>query len=371
MGTNTDPYQRAEGRYKLMRGDHRGAGRLSEPVLDPDEGHPHPARRRPPAASGRGHHGLGGVLDRNPRRNGLAGDRARYAASEGEDRRDRDAHRSRHPDRCADGADPARGSRIAPSSCARWWRRRSMRERPTCRRSCCICAPACERSSCPGSRKRTRTSSRAISRCTGSPTDRRRSASGSGARCRRWCPPRVGSVGRSSRPVGSSGETVNGHGSPKPNSSGSSDRDSSVVGGAGREMMDPRSERDRSRRGRGQPPYRGRAPNENHSARSHSSTPGSPVTATEASVGEHVARGAEGIHASCGPWERIVPAGSHRRGPQRPRRLSTSTTGGTAQDGANARRTSRPCLPRFLEIEGGSHGPLAKNRHGQGVLYRD
>ncbi len=44
MGTNVDPYQRAEGRYQLMPGIIRGADRRREPVLNPDQGHA-PAER--------------------------------------------------------------------------------------------------------------------------------------------------------------------------------------------------------------------------------------------------------------------------------------------------------------------------------------
>ena len=39
MGTNTDPYQRAEGRYRLMPGIIARARRLRHPVLDPHQGH--------------------------------------------------------------------------------------------------------------------------------------------------------------------------------------------------------------------------------------------------------------------------------------------------------------------------------------------
>ena len=51
MGTNTDPYQRAEGRYRLMPDVIRGTGRQRHAVLDPDQGHravqgPGVARRR-------------------------------------------------------------------------------------------------------------------------------------------------------------------------------------------------------------------------------------------------------------------------------------------------------------------------------------
>ena len=50
LGTNTDPYQRAEGRYRLMPGIIRRTGRVRHPVLDPDQGH-HDASR--PAAADR------------------------------------------------------------------------------------------------------------------------------------------------------------------------------------------------------------------------------------------------------------------------------------------------------------------------------
>ena len=39
LGTNTDPYQRAEGRYVLMPGIIGGAGRFGHAVLDPHQGH--------------------------------------------------------------------------------------------------------------------------------------------------------------------------------------------------------------------------------------------------------------------------------------------------------------------------------------------
>ena len=46
MGTNTDPYQPAEGRYRLTRGLIDGALRGEEPVLDPHEVDDDPARHR-------------------------------------------------------------------------------------------------------------------------------------------------------------------------------------------------------------------------------------------------------------------------------------------------------------------------------------
>ncbi len=60
LGTNTDPYQRAEGKYRLMPGHHLGARRGPYPVLDSHQGHAHAAR--PAAASG------GGTTRRHPTR---------------------------------------------------------------------------------------------------------------------------------------------------------------------------------------------------------------------------------------------------------------------------------------------------------------
>lgn len=40
LGTNTDPYQRAEGRYALMPGILRALAASGAPVLDPDQRHP-------------------------------------------------------------------------------------------------------------------------------------------------------------------------------------------------------------------------------------------------------------------------------------------------------------------------------------------
>ena len=53
MGTNTDPYQWVEGRYKLMRGIWEALRDAREPVLDPDEVAAAAARPRPDAR-GRG-----------------------------------------------------------------------------------------------------------------------------------------------------------------------------------------------------------------------------------------------------------------------------------------------------------------------------
>ena len=47
MGTNTDPYQRCEGKFRLTRQVDRGAGRVRQPVLDPDQVDARPAGPRP------------------------------------------------------------------------------------------------------------------------------------------------------------------------------------------------------------------------------------------------------------------------------------------------------------------------------------
>ena len=47
MGTNTDPYQRAEGRYHLTRGIVDALGEARNPVLDPHQVDADPARPRP------------------------------------------------------------------------------------------------------------------------------------------------------------------------------------------------------------------------------------------------------------------------------------------------------------------------------------
>ena len=54
MGTEHRPVSARGGPVQADARDHRGADRLSEPVLDPHEGHADPSRPRPPAAGGRG-----------------------------------------------------------------------------------------------------------------------------------------------------------------------------------------------------------------------------------------------------------------------------------------------------------------------------
>ena len=182
MGTATDPYQRAEGRYRLMPRDHPRADRPPEPLLDPHEGHPDPARPRPAARGVHDGSGLRGVLHRHARRGRVAPDRAGDASPARADGGGRGAEPGGHPDRGADGADPA-GDHGRARAAARGRRGRDRGGRHlTSRRSCCTCAPACARSSFPGSPSTTPTSSIATSRCTGAPTPRPRTGAGSAGR---------------------------------------------------------------------------------------------------------------------------------------------------------------------------------------------
>ena len=97
MGTGTDPYQRVEGRYRLMRGilgelvRHRNPfSILTKGTLilrDVDLLQEAAGRRA----------GLGGVLDRDARRAGVARDRAGDAEPEGPDGRRPATQRRRDP----------------------------------------------------------------------------------------------------------------------------------------------------------------------------------------------------------------------------------------------------------------------------------
>lgn len=81
MGTNTDPYQKAEGRYRLTRGIVEVLTERRNPFsiltkVDPDTTGPRPVCR-----SCRRHIDLGRLLDRNPRRERVARDGAGNSAS--------------------------------------------------------------------------------------------------------------------------------------------------------------------------------------------------------------------------------------------------------------------------------------------------
>ncbi len=107
MGTNVDCYQRAEGKYELMRGHHHRAAGPGQPVLDPDQGHADPAR---PGPADRGRRGdrRGAELLR-----GICRQRAMADPGAGHAQPGAAAGRLRHPDqgraalRRADGPDRA------------------------------------------------------------------------------------------------------------------------------------------------------------------------------------------------------------------------------------------------------------------------
>ncbi len=95
LGTNTDPYQRAEGRYALMPGIIARTGRLRHAVLHPHKGHP--AAPRPCAHRGCSHprRGKRRHLARGGRPVAAQRSRAGNAVSTGATRSDRRCPRSR------------------------------------------------------------------------------------------------------------------------------------------------------------------------------------------------------------------------------------------------------------------------------------
>jgi len=99
LGTNTDPYQWVEGRYRLMRGIWGGDDRGGQSRLGVDQIPAVAARSRPDGAPG----GAGGLQRRavgaHPGREGVAGDRAAYPASAGPAGGRRRARPGRDPDR--------------------------------------------------------------------------------------------------------------------------------------------------------------------------------------------------------------------------------------------------------------------------------
>ena len=101
LGTNTDPYQWVEGRYRLTRGDLGGDARLSQPVLGADQVAAAAARPRPLPRARRADRVRRQPLDPDPRREGVAGDRAAHAAPAQADRGGRRAGAQRDPDRAS------------------------------------------------------------------------------------------------------------------------------------------------------------------------------------------------------------------------------------------------------------------------------
>ena len=94
LGTNTDPYQWVEGRYKLMPRDLGGDARLRQPVLDPHEVAAAAARHRADEGALRADGVRRQPLDPDARGEGVAPDRAAHAASAQADRGGRRAQRA-------------------------------------------------------------------------------------------------------------------------------------------------------------------------------------------------------------------------------------------------------------------------------------
>ena len=165
LGTNTDPYQWAESRYRLMPGDLGGAARRRHAVLGADEVAAAAARPGADARAGRA-----GRLHRQPvgadaRRAGLAGDRATHAASAQATRGRGRAQSRRNSDRRARGAADAGRQRRPEAGRADRGARDARRARRTSAASRCTCAARCATSSSTGSAPTGRTWWRAIRSC--------------------------------------------------------------------------------------------------------------------------------------------------------------------------------------------------------------
>ena len=119
MGTNTDPYQRCEGKYHLTQGVVRVLAEAGQPFFHPDQvdadpAGPRPAgRRRPPDRR------AGQPVDRDPRRGGVAADRAGDAAAPPAGGGGPPAQRGRA---CPAGCSSGRSSRGCPTVRSSWRR---------------------------------------------------------------------------------------------------------------------------------------------------------------------------------------------------------------------------------------------------------
>ena len=194
MGTNTDPYQHAEGKYHLTRGIVEVLSAARQPLQHPDQVDPHPARcgccsspRR------RAHRRLGQLLRRHPGPLRLAADRAGHAPT-------RSAHRGsaaastdagiclRRPG----GAGTARALRLPTTNCGRSSRPRRRRRSLRHRGGRCICGAACATTTSGGSTGCGPTWPRStVNGSAGAPIRTRASGTASA----RWCGRRhVGSV---------------------------------------------------------------------------------------------------------------------------------------------------------------------------------
>ena len=126
LGTNTDPYQWVEGRYRLMRGIWEALRDCAQPVLDPHEVAAAAARpRRCMREIAAVHRRQRVPLGADAGREGVAGDRAAHAAparaAGGGGRAQPRGHPDRRPDRAADARDQrrARAGRADPRAARR------------------------------------------------------------------------------------------------------------------------------------------------------------------------------------------------------------------------------------------------------------
>ena len=129
MGTNTDPYQRAEAKYRLTRGVLEALAEHANSVLDPDQIAAGDAGSRRTTARCRVARRRGELLARHAGPARLARDRAGHAESASPHRGDGEAVRRRHPHRRARRPDPAGHERPARAA-ARGASPRSTGRRP-------------------------------------------------------------------------------------------------------------------------------------------------------------------------------------------------------------------------------------------------
>ena len=174
MGTNVDCYQRAEGRYELMRGIIAALRDAANPFSILTKGtlilRDLDLLLEAAEVTDVGLNVSAGFVDRGP----VAGDRAGHARAAAAARRVRRAQRRRAPLRRADGAGRAVPVRLPRASSRRPSGRPPPRARRTSPRSCCTCGPAPASGSSAGSARRTRPWSRATPSCTGAARTRAR-----------------------------------------------------------------------------------------------------------------------------------------------------------------------------------------------------
>ena len=187
MGTNTDPYQWVEGRYKLMRGIWEALRDFAQPVLDPHEVAAAAARPGSAAPDRRAHASERVPVGADAGREGVAGDRAAHAEPARAARGGRRAQPGRHPDRDPDRAADARDQRRAGAGRARSSRSRGGGGDERSAASRCTCAGRCAACSSTGCGRSAPTSSSATRRSTARrlPSRRERGARRRGRAARR------------------------------------------------------------------------------------------------------------------------------------------------------------------------------------------